>query len=162
MPDIVATLVILYKPSLDADWQEKQAIKLDLPTIRIGRFPDCEVVLDVRRLSGDNTKKSFVSRRHATMFKWEENVDYEIMDGIPGQATIAEPDPAPILSACGVEVNGTKLEPGERRLLRDRDEIVIVPNQIKLVYSRPQNQLKDNLEDLTYVPPEYFTEQSAQ
>ena len=155
MAAIIATLVICYKPNTEAEWEERDQTRLDLPTIRIGRSADCEVILDITKLSG-KVQRSFVSRKHATMFKWDENVDYEIMDGVPGEATIAEPDPDPILSACGVQVNSSRLEPGERRLLKDRDEILIVPNQIKLVYLRPQNQVKDNLEDLTYVPPEYL------
>jgi hypothetical protein len=86
------------------------------------------------------------------MFKWDDVADYEIMDGTPGETTLDNPDPEPIVSACGVSVNGQeKLEPGIKQILRDRDEIHLIKGILKMVYLRPQNKIVDAFDD-TYIP----------
>lgn len=145
MTQVAAKLIVAYKFSVDTDWEEKEEYRLDLPTIRIGRLPKSnEIVL----------KSRFASRRHCSMFKQTDLIDYEIMDGTREEISIASPDTNIISSYLGTVVNGHKLEPGEKRLLRDRDEIIIVPNQVKLIYLRPQNKMADREEDSTFIMSE--------
>ena len=154
MTEVVATLVILFKPSKGGEWKEVDHVNLELPTIRIGRSPrDNEIVVSLKR----EGERSYVSRRHASMFKQDDLADYEIMDGTRKDATIADPSAEVVPSSCGTAVNGKRLEPGEKRLLRDRDRITLVPDQVDLVYLRPQNKISDQIEELTYVPAEFTT-----
>lgn len=148
MAQILATLVVLFKPSLRAEWIEKKRFDLVEPTITLGRARDCDLIIDYRRVG----EKTYVSRHHASLFKQEDLNDYEIMDGTLTEATIANPDPIVLPSACGTVINGKKLDAGEKRLLKDRDRISLVPDRVEIIYFRKQNKVLDTLEELTYVP----------
>ena len=170
MSDIAASLVVIIKPINAVEWQEHKVYRLTSPVVQLGRARKCQINLAM----GD----SLVSRVHATMYKYDENEDYMIQDGQPGVSTISDPDPAPIPSSLGTLVNGQYLtytikETGEevesrvakdlglelvanKRLLKDRDEIIIVPNMIKVVYLRSTRKITEDL-DKTVIPDEYRT-----
>lgn len=166
MTDI--SLIVYVKPAGSFEWKKHRKYQLYASVIQIGRAKKCQINL----MMGDN----LVSRIHATLFKYEENEDYTIQDGQPGESTIADPDPPSIPSALGTLVNGVYLtyqivatkeviesriakdlkQPviAIKQLLKDRDEILIVPEMIKLVYSRPTKTLIEDL-DQTVIPDEY-------
>ncbi len=156
MSEIIATVILLYKPySGDRfDWIEIRRKHLTFPTIRVGRAKDCELRIDYAK----GAAGAAISRYHATMFKWDEQNDFEIMDGRPGEATIANPN-APILSSqVGTWVNNRKLEVGEKVLLKDRDEVSLLKGSVKFIYLRPHNKVSDSLplNDDTFIPPELY------
>jgi pSer/pThr/pTyr-binding forkhead associated (FHA) protein len=154
MTEVVATLVILFKPSKGGEWREVERHNLELPTIRIGRSPrDNDIVVSLKR----EGERSYISRRHCSMFKQDDLTDYEIMDGTRQDATIADPSANVVSSSGGTAVNGKRLEPGEKRILKDRDRITLAPDQVEMIYLRPQNKISDQKEELTYVPPEFTT-----
>lgn len=148
MAQILATLVMLFKPSTESDWVEIERFDLVDPTVVIGRAKDCDIMITYRRQG----EKTYISRHHLSLFKQEDLNDYEAMDGTLSEATIANPDPVVLSSACGTVINGIKLDPGEKRLLKDKDRINIVPDRIEIIYLRKQNKVIDTLEELTYVP----------
>jgi pSer/pThr/pTyr-binding forkhead associated (FHA) protein len=80
------------------------------------------------------------------------------MDGSLTEATLANPDPEVLPSASGTSINGRRLESGEKRLLKHGDRITLVPNQLELLYVRPDNKVTHKIEDLTYAPVELPTE----
>lgn len=173
MSEISALFVVIIKPVGAVEWAEYKRYRLTLPVVQIGRARKCQINLAI----GDH----LISRVHATMFKYDENEDYVIQDGQPGISTISDPDPSPVPSSLGTSVNGhyltyTVRETGEelesrvakdlgaeyslvanKRLLRDRDEIIFVPNMIKAVYLRPTKKAIEDL-DQTYIPDEYRTD----
>lgn len=149
-PTIAAKLVILFKPEPEGNWIEMDVVELTLPAIRIGRSQSCEVVIPYARQG----ERSCVSRFHGSMFKWEDTAEYEVMDGIYKNVSIATPDTEVSSSSSRLLVNERRLEVGERILLKDKDEITLVPNQVKLIYLHKKSELIEKLEDLTYVPEE--------
>lgn len=168
MTDTLASLVLIIKPVHAVEWQEQKNYRLSTPVVQIGRARKCQINLAMA--------DSLVSRVHATLYKYDEHEDYMIQDGQPGISTVADPDPSPIPSSLGTIVNGRYLtytvrETGEeiesrvakdlgleltanKRLLQDRDEIIIVPNLVKLVYLRSTKKLSEDL-DKTVIPDEY-------
>lgn len=125
-------------------------VELTLPTIRVGRSPDCEIEIPHKR-QGEG---SYVSRKHCCLFKWTDQSDYEIMDGIRGIATVAEPDPIVVPSQYGTWVNNRKLGHGEKQLLKNGDRVMLVPSQVELVYLRAPRKRGDANLEVTYVPVE--------
>lgn len=171
MSETLASIVVLIKPINSSEWQEYSHYRLSSSVVQIGRARKCQINLTLA--------DSLVSRVHATMYKYDENEDYMIQDGQPGVSTISDPDPGHIPSSIGTMVNGQYLtytikETGEeiesriakdlglvlqanKRLLRDKDEITIVPNLVKLVYIRATKRVSEDL-DQTVIPDEYRTE----
>lgn len=157
MSEIIATILLLYKPfpGTGSDWVEIRRENLISPAIRVGRARDCEIHVNFAR----GKTGGAVSRYHCTLFKWEDAADFEIMDGRPGEATIANPNPPILSSQVGTWVNTRKLEVGEKVLLKDRDEVSLIREAVKFIYFRPQNKISDslNINDDTFIPPELYT-----
>lgn len=136
---VTASLVVQIKPSADKDWEEIRSYSITgLPAVRIGRLKEGND-LDLPYCQ-EGKKRSYVSRRHCTLYLKALEGTYEIMDGTiaPINASTKQAKIQP--SSCGVIINRQhKLDPylgvrGERWLLRDHDIITIVPNQIELIY----------------------------
>ena len=166
MADILARIVCLYRP--ENDWTEVFSRNLNCPVVRIGRIKqpiertiipgttrrnDCDFY-DIDLSFARSTKGYYASKQHATMFKWSEMTDYQIMDGTYSTVTMSNPNPVVVPSSVGVYVNGRRLLAGEKYNLKDKDEIVLFPDRLKLIYLRPQNTIADFLHD-TIIPEEY-------
>lgn len=137
---LVATIVIQIKSK--TSWEVTEQKEISDPVIKIGRSDSNDIVI----------KHRYVSRKHATLFHFPDKEDYEILDGTIAQSSPHEIKITP--SSCGVEVNGIRIEQGEQRSLKDRDVIVLVPEQVKLTYLRPtDNEILSDIE-ITYIPPE--------
>lgn len=155
MSEIIARLVLYYRP-FQLNWVEMKQVNLTLPVVRIGRAKDCELCMDF--ITGKTG--AAISRYHATLIKWQDQTDYQIRDGKPGDATIATPDPPSQPSGLGTWLNARKLEEGEKVILKDKDEVSLIKGTVKFVYLRPQNKVSDSLplNDDTYIPPELYAD----
>ena len=133
----VATIIINIKDK--GEWVVADRKDISDPVIQVGRSPSNDIQLPY----------TFVSRRHATLFKYHDRSDYEIMDGTIKETSVGV---RKIPSTCGIEVNGIKLDK-EQVMLRNNDVITIVPNKISLTYLRLDDEIFSDLQT-TYVPPE--------
>jgi pSer/pThr/pTyr-binding forkhead associated (FHA) protein len=154
MPQIYPILIVLVKDDpenagqLDPyEWRELKRYTLTASTIRIGRSRDNEIVIDIH-----NERGSLVSRRQGTMFKQTELEDYEYLDGTIEDVTISNRNVRYSSSKSGTQINGRKLDVGEKVLLKDGDRITIIQNRLEFAYKRHTDTLNESSGELTYVP----------
>ncbi len=155
---IIARLVLMIRDPLLKEWVEITRYDLNQPVMRIGRTTGCEIYIKSEKY--DNVCRG-VSRKHATLYYYndtylEDRLDYYIQDGVLSEASFDTPHPESIPSRVGTYVNGIRLEIGEKKLLKNKDEISLIPNNLKLIYLRETKSVSEKLSDDTHIPLEYY------
>ncbi len=141
------TLSIRYKSTSKGEWEDVETFHpRGLSVVRIGRLASINDLV----LSDRQSDRSYISKRHCTLLLQPDQLDYEIMDGTISEIGVGERGRI-IPSTCGTLVNNRKLDLGEKRLLKNKDIIAIVPNQIEISYLHPELRVWGEEFD-TYVP----------